>query len=372
MTPTSTRMLPFVDLDAIQAELGEELEAAVLAVIRGHGFIGGPEVAAFEHELADYLGTPYAVGMANGTDALELALRALEIGRGDEVIVPANTFIASAAAVVRAGATPRFADVDPDTGLIDLESARDQITPGTRAIMPVHLYGRVVEMASVLELAERHGLAVIEDAAQAQGARRDGRFAATFGQIGCFSFYPGKNLGAFGDAGAAVTADPHLADRLRLLREHGRRDHRTHEIVGFNSRLDPLQATVLRIKLRHLDRWNAQRRNVAGWYRELLPQRILDGRMDDPEADVHHLFPILVENRNALGAELSLAGVQTGVHYDQAVPQTDAFAGSEDRCPVAERRAALQLSLPIHPHLSREDVEYVAGLVHAFLSASDS
>jgi dTDP-4-amino-4,6-dideoxygalactose transaminase len=364
-----TRNLPFVDLDAVQAELGAELEAAILSVIRGHQFIGGPAVAEFEQAFAEYLGAGHAVGVANGTDALELALRALEVGPGDEVLVPANTFIATAGAVVRAGATPRFVDVDPFTGLIDAERCEARLTPRTRAIIPVHLYGRVVDMKALLELAERHGLLVVEDTAQAQGARRDGRAAATFGHIGCFSFYPGKNLGAFGDAGALVTDDAHLAQQLRLLREHGRRDHRTHARVGFNSRLDPLQAAVLTIKLRHLDRWNAQRRQVAAWYRELLPEAILDGTTEDPAADVHHLFPVLVDDRDALALELAAAGVQSGVHYAQAIPQTDAFAGAPGSFPVAERRARLQLSLPIHPHLSRDDAGYIAGVVQSFLQA---
>ncbi len=339
--------LPFVDLAAVHRELGAELEAAVLEVIRSAQFVGGPVVAAFEREFAGYLQCEHTVAMANGTDALELALRALELPAGAEVLVPANTFIATAAAVVRAGGVPRFVDVEPDTGLIDVGSCEEQLSERTWGLMPVHLYGRTVPMRPLLELAERHGLAIVEDAAQAHGAQRDGCYAGTFGHIGCFSFYPGKNLGAFGDAGAAVTHDPRVADRLRLLREHGRRDHRTHELVGANSRMDPVQAAVLRVKLRHLDRYNEQRRRAAAWYREALPPAILDGGCEVPEADVHHLFPILVEDRDALAARLAEAGVQTGVHYAPTVPQTGAFAWTGG-CIPGGRTAGAASALAAH------------------------
>ncbi len=358
-----TRVYPLVDLGALHREVGEELEAAVLEVIRSGQLVAGPRVASFEQAFADYVGTRAAVGVANGTDALELALRALEIEPGAEVLVPANSFIASAAAVVSAGAAPRFVDVAPDSGLIDLDSCETRLSSRTRAVMVVHLYGRMADMESVLSFARRHGLAVIEDAAQAHGAERSGRRAGAFGDVGCFSFYPGKNLGAFGDAGAVVTNDPDVERRLRLLGDHGRRDQTTHDVVGRNSRLDPLHAAVLEIKLRYLDAWNARRRAAAAAYREALPAELLDGRSEDPLADVHHLFPIMSEGRDELMAGLREAGVQTGIHYPRTIPSNPAFGGSGAECPVAERRARIQLSLPMHPHLSADDAAYIAGVV---------
>ncbi len=363
---------PLVDMAAVHRELGEEIEAAMLEVVRSGQFVGGPRVDSFEQAFAGYLGAPEAIGLANGTDALELALRALGISVGAEVLVPANTFIATAEAVVRAGGVPRFVDVHPETGLMDLESCAERVGARTEAIIPVHLYGRMLDMEPVMRFAARYELAVVEDAAQAHGAHRGGRRAGTIAHIGCFSFYPGKNLGAFGDAGAAVTADPALAARLRLLRDHGRRAYTDHELVGFNSRLDPIQAVVLEHKLAHLDRWNDQRRQAVAWYREVLDDDLLDGVLDVPEADVHHLFPILCDDRDALGERLGEASVQTGIHYPQALSLTPAFAHAErDHCPVAESRAERQLSLPMHPHLVRADVEFIAGVI-SYAAAADS
>jgi dTDP-4-amino-4,6-dideoxygalactose transaminase len=363
--------LPLVDLAALHRELGEELEAAVLDVVRSQRLVGGPAVASFEQRFASYLGAGAVVAVGNGTDAIELAVRALQIEPVAEVLVPANTFIGTAAGVVAAGAIPRFVDVDEQSGLIDLDSAEQHVTARTQAVIPVHLYGRMADMHAVNAFASRHGLAVIEDAAQAAGGRRDGIHAGAGGDVGCFSFYPGKNLGAFGDAGATVTSDPALADRLRLLRDHGQRGRYEHELIGRNSRMDPIHAAVLTVKLPHLDRFNERRRRAAQWYRELLADHLPDWHADDPASDVHHLLPILHQERDALARELAAAGVQTGVHYPQTVPQTAAFARFDGGpFPSAERRARLQLSLPMHPHLSREDVERVAGLVDAFSPAA--
>lgn len=361
--------LPLVDLQALHDELGPELEAVALEVIRSQQFIGGERIASFERAFAGYLGATHVIGLANGTDALELALRALEVGPGAEVLVPANTFIATAEAVIAAGARPRFVDVNADSGLIDLDSCAERVNERTRAVIPVHLYGRMVDMEPVSSFATRHGLAVVEDAAQAHGAVRSGRHAGTIGEIGCFSFYPGKNLGAFGDAGAAVTEDAALADRLRLLRDHGRRGRHQHEMIGFNSRMDPLHAAVLEVKLAHLDRWNDQRRSAAECYREMLPADALDWTADDPAADVHHVFPIMTEDRDGLAERLGQAGVQSGVHYRQTIPGTPAFAAFTDPCPVADRRARRQLSLPMHPHLTRDDAQLISELVGSFLMA---
>ncbi len=358
------KRIEFVDLGAVQEELGDQLEAAVLGVIRSQKFVSGPEVGEFEDAFAGLVHAEHAIGVANGTDAIELALRALEIGPGDEVLIPANTFIATAEAVWRAGATPRFADVHPDSGLIDLDSAESRVTSATRAVIPVHLYGRMCDMDAVDEFARRHGLRVVEDAAQAHAAERGGRRAGTAGDLGCFSFYPGKNLGAFGDAGAVVTGDAELAERVRLMRDHGRTERNQHDANGMNCRLDTLHAAVLSVKIPHVERWNEARRAAAQRYRELLPAEILDWNADEPLAEVHHLFPVLLDDRDSVAAHLKEQGISTGVHYRVAVPSTPAFAGStSDDCPVADERAARQLSLPIHPHLTGEDVERVAGAV---------
>ena len=258
---------------------------------------------------------------------------------------------------------PRFVDVDPCTGLIDLADADDRVGDSTRGVIPVHLYGRAVEMAPVLAFADEHDLLVVEDAAQAHGARRDGRAAGTWGRAGTFSFYPGKNLGAFGDGGAIATDDGELADQLRLLRDHGKRGDE-HLLVGGNHRLDALQAAVLGVKLPRMETGMS----VAAWpplrYRDLLPADVLDwDGAADAEAEVHHLFPIMADDRDALIEALAGEGIATGVHYRQALPDTQAFAGSTDDCPVASARAARQLSLPMHPHLSAADIERVAEAV---------
>jgi dTDP-4-amino-4,6-dideoxygalactose transaminase len=361
--------LPLVDLGAVHRELGEELEAAVLDVIRSRQFVGGARVESFERAFAAYLGVDEAIGVANGTDALELAVRALGIEPGAEVLVPANSFIASAAAVAAAGAVPRFVDVEEDTGLLDLASCEERVSDRTRAVMAVHLYGRMADMDAVTQFAQRHSLAVIEDAAQAHGAQRAGRRAGSIGHVACFSFYPAKNLGAFGDAGVLVTSDPSVAARVRLLSNHGRSDPTTHEVIGRNSRIDPLHAAVLEIKLRHLDDWNERRRAAAEVYRRLLAPELPDKPLDEALADVYHLFPVRTADRAPLMARLAEAGVQTGIHYPQTIPSSPAFAGSSDECPVAERRAALQFSLPMHPHLSKSDVEYISGVVMDWMRA---
>lgn len=355
--------LPLVDLEGLYAEVGEEIEAAVLRVCRSQRYVGGEEVAAFEREFAALLGAEHAIGVANGTDALELALRALGVGAGDEVLVPANTFIATAEAVSAAGAVPRFVDVVADTGLIDLADAAARATPATRAVIPVHLYGRMVDMAAVLAFAEERGLVVVEDAAQAHGARRDGRSAGTTGHAGCFSFYPGKNLGAVGDAGAVVTGDDELAGRIRLLRDHGRASRDEHTVIGRNSRLDPLQAAVLSVKLPHLRRWTEARRESAEGLRARLDPALLDRAGDVPEAEVHHLFPVLVDRRDELAAHLAEQGIASGVHYRRALPDTRAFSGHGEPCPVASDRARRQLSLPMHPQLAEEDLDRIAAAV---------
>jgi dTDP-4-amino-4,6-dideoxygalactose transaminase len=356
--------LQFVDLGALYLEIKDEIDAAMSRVCQSTAFIGGPEVANFEQAFASFTGAERVIGVANGTDAIELALQACELPPGAEVIVPANTFIATAEAVVAAGLRPVFVDVEPDTGLIDL-AAVEAAAGGAAAVIPVHLYGRLVDMDAIMDIARRHGLRVIEDAAQAHAARRNGRHAGTWGDAGTFSFYPGKNLGAFGDAGAVVTGDPALAERIGAMRDHGRRGRDRHVLVGANSRLDGLQAAILGAKLPHLERWTVTRRTIAEVYRSTLPREILDwaGDDDEPQAECHHLFPVLLDDREAVAERLRAEGIPTGVHYRVALPCTPAFGERFGACPVAEDRAQRQLSLPIHPHMSTEDAERVAAAI---------
>lgn len=356
--------MQFVDLGALWSELGGELEPALRRVCSSGAFIGGEEVAAFEREWAAYTGARHTIGVANGTDALELILRAAELPAGSGVIVPANTFFATAEAVVAAGHRPVFVDVEQASGLVGPEQLGGALQEGAGAVIVVHLYGRMADMEAINRIAAEHGALVIEDAAQAHGARRGGRHAGTHSLAGGFSFYPGKNLGAFGDAGAVITDDDELADRIRLLADHGRSGHDNHVVVGRNSRLDALQAAVLRVKLPHLDRHTAARRQVAERYRSGLPHHLLDlPTTDDPGSESHHLFPILVDGRDQLATVLKAEGIPTGVHYRFPCPATPAFGARAGGFPVAEGRAARQLSLPIHPHLSAEDQQRVIDAV---------
>jgi dTDP-4-amino-4,6-dideoxygalactose transaminase len=362
--------VPFVDLAAQQQEIAADVVPDVLEVLATGAFIGGPQVAAFEEEYARFAGTRECVGVANGTDALELALRAVGVGPGGEVILPANTFVATAEAVVRAGARPVLVDVDPESLLIDADSVDRAVGPRTQAIVPVHLFGQVAPVEVLLPIAVACGAAVVEDAAQSQGARRFGRPAGSLGDIAATSFYPGKNLGAAGDAGAVTTHDGLLADRVRLLAGHGSRVKYVHEAVGCNSRLDAVQAVVLRAKLRRLEGWNARRRSAAQLYSSLLEgvagvrvPRSLPGN-----EDVWHLYVVRVlEGRRArVQAALAEAGISTGIHYPTPVHLTEAFSylgyGPGD-FPVAEAAAEQILSLPMFPHITREQVRRVAGAV---------
>lgn len=362
--------VPFVDLAAQQREIAADAVPAVLEVLATGSFIGGPHVAAFEEEYAQFTGTRACVGVANGTDALELALRAVGVGPGGEVILPANTFVATAEAVVRAGARPVLVDVDPESLLIEAGSVDRAVGPRTQAIVPVHLFGQVAPVEELLPTAMRCGAAIVEDAAQAQGARRFGRPAGSLGDIAATSFYPGKNLGAAGDAGAVTTNDGLLADHVRLLAGHGSRVKYVHEEVGCNSRLDAVQAVVLRAKLRRLEGWNARRRAAAELYSSLLegvPGLRVPASLPGNE-DVWHLYVVRVPEgrRAAVQSALAEAGVSTGVHYPTPVHLTDAFSylgyGPGD-FPVAEAAAEQILSLPMFPHVTAEQVERVAAAV---------
>ncbi len=361
--------VPFTELSTMAGEVWPEIEQEYLACLLDGGYIGGPPVTAFERKWAAYCGVDHAVGLANGTDALELCLTALGVGPGDEVVVPANTFIATAAAVVRVGATPRFADVSDESLLMTSRTLAEAITPRTRAVIIVHLYGQMPDMTSLVATARQAGIAVIEDAAQAHGAEWAGRRAGSFGEAACFSFYPAKNLGAFGDAGAVVTPRQELADRVRALANHGRSGghaHYEHDYIGTNSRLDALQAILLSGKLAHLDEWTDRRIAIASRYRELLGGSEFSGtglKLTEtaPLArHVYHLFVVRVPRRDSVRAELAKRGIQTGVHYPvPCTKQPPLRRFAQGPLPVAEQAAGELLSLPMFPHMTDRQVDYV-------------
>jgi dTDP-4-amino-4,6-dideoxygalactose transaminase len=369
--------VPFVDLQAQYRAIKGEVDEAIARVVESAAFILGREVEAFESAFAEYLGARFCVGVSNGTAAIQLAVTACGIGAGDEVIVPANTFFATAEAVSTAGATPVFVDADPISYTIDVNRIEAAITERTRAIIPVHLYGQAADLDPIFELAARHDLAVIEDAAQAHGALYKGRRVGARGRANCFSFYPGKNLGAYGEGGAVVTDDAEVARRLRLLRDHGSEQKYRHEIVGYNFRLEGLQGAVLNVKLKYLDGWNDLRRAHAARYRELLagahgssnesalvlPQELPYAR------HIYHLYVVQTAERDALQKHLSAAEIQTGIHYPVPVhlqPAYRALGHKPGDFPEAERQAARVLSLPMFPELSDEQIARVAEALHAF------
>lgn len=359
--------IQMVDVAAQHAEIAADLEPRVLDVLRSGQYIGGRHVAEFERDYARFVGTAHCVGVANGTDAIELALRAVGVESGDEVLVPANTFIATAEAVSRIGARPVPVDVDAEHLLLSAEAVAAARTTATRAVVPVHLYGQVAPMERIAAAAD--GLPIIEDAAQAQGARRNGRTAGALALAGATSLYPGKNLGAAGDAGAVTTDDDEIAERIRLLADHGSRRKYEHEAVGMNSRLDAVHAVVLTAKLRRLEEWNDRRRALAARYTELLtdaPRIGLPSTMDGNE-HAWHLYVVQVAERDAVVARLADAGVHAGVHYPRPWYLSPAYRSTDaPSCPVAEAATARILSLPIHPHLTDADQErVVAALIEA-------
>jgi dTDP-4-amino-4,6-dideoxygalactose transaminase len=372
----STSRIPFLDVPAAYAELREELDAASRRVMASGKFILGPEVTAFEEEFAAYCDTRHAIGVGSGLDALRLILLGYGVGRGDEVIVPSNTFIATWLAVTQAGATPVPVEPDPETHNITAEAVQAAITPSTKAIMPVHLYGQPADMEQIAALGRDREIRVVEDAAQAQGARYRGRRAGGLGDAAGFSFYPGKNLGALGDAGAVTTGDDALADHVRMLRNYGSKVKYHHALPGLNSRLDSLQAAFLRIKLRRLDEWNERRRAVAARYLERLAG--VDGLGLPVVAEwaepVWHLFVVRHPQRDALQERLSEAGVDTIIHYPIPSHLTGAYAAgfAEGGLPVAERLADEVLSLPMGPHLAPEDAERVTVAVRESVGALEA
>ena len=355
-------MIPFNDLKPAHRELEGELTEAAARVLRRGWFVLGPEVEAFEAAFATYHGGGEAVGVANGTDAIELALRAAGVGPGDEVITVAHTAVATVCAVERAGATPVLVDVDPDTCTIDPDAASAAVTPRTKAIIPVHLYGHPADLGPLAALAQRHGLLLVEDCAQAHGAKYGGRLVGTFGDLAAFSFYPTKNLGGCGDGGAVLTRDPALAARLRRLRNYGQTDRYHHAERGINSRLDEIQAAILQVKLRHLDAHNAARRELAAEHaKRLSGVRLPSAR---PWAEhVYHLYVVRSPRRDQLRERLQALGVQTLIHYPVPVHLQPAYADlgyAPGSLPVTEQICREILSLPLYVGLSLADVAKVA------------
>lgn len=353
----------FLDLRAAYLELQADIDAAVLRALGSGWYIGGDEVAAFEREWASYCGATHCVGVGNGLDALILALRACDIGPGDEVIVPSNTYIATWLAVSAVGATIQAVEPDPDTYNLDPARIRAAITERTRAIMPVHLYGQPSDMDAILAIAHEHGLRVIEDAAQAHGARYKGRRIGAHGDAVCWSFYPGKNLGAMGDAGAVTTDNAEIAARIRRLGNYGSEKKYINLERGVNSRLDPVHSAVLRVKLRHLDDWTERRRNVAATYESALSKSSLTLPFVPEWAQpAWHLFVVRSPERDALQARLTEAGIGTLIHYPIPPHLQQAYADlglAANSLPIAARLAKEMLSLPVGPHLLEEDIRYV-------------
>jgi dTDP-4-amino-4,6-dideoxygalactose transaminase len=356
--------IPLVDLAAQQAEVDEEIRAGFDKVFARTAFVGGPQVAEFEAAYAAATGVAHCVGVANGTDALELAFRAAGVRAGGEVIMPVNTFIATAEAVVRVGAIPVFVDVDPTNLLIEPTAVADAVTPNTQAIVPVHLFGQVAPVEALHPIAQRAGVPIVEDAAQSQGAQRNGEFAGAMGLVAATSFYPGKNLGAAGDAGAVTTNNAEIARTVRLLGAHGSERKYVHEIVGMNSRLDTLQAVALLAKLRRLSGWNDLRRAAAARYTAML-QDVADVQAPTSlpgNSDVWHLYVVRVPDRDRVLDDLQAAGIGAGIHYPSPLHLTDAFAYLEQKpgsFPVAEQAAAEILSLPMYPHITSEQQQRV-------------
>jgi dTDP-4-amino-4,6-dideoxygalactose transaminase len=362
-------MIPFVDLKAQHASIRDEIAEAVNRVLDSCSFVLGSEVEAFESEFAAYCGTAHAVGVNNGTSALHLALLAAGVGPGDEVVTVSHTFVATVAAIRYCGATPVYVDVDPLTATMNPALVEEAITSRTRAILPVHLYGQCADLSPIASCARRHGLALIEDAAQAHGARYLGFHAGSLGDLACFSFYPAKNLGACGEGGAVVTSDTAMARTLRVLRDQGQSRKYHHTMLGYNYRLEAIQAAVLRVKLRRLDHWNALRRDHAAEYRRRLAGSATRTLDDMPWGQgVAHVFPVFTPERDALQAHLHERGVSTGIHYPVPVHLQPAFAGTvpAGALPVTEQLARETLSLPMYPELGPEALESVVRAVRAF------
>lgn len=369
--------IPFLNLKAQHQPLKQEILAAVSEVLDCTAFAGGPFVAKFEEEFASFCGTKHAIGVGNGTDALWFALLALGVGPGDEVITAANTFIATAEAISYCGAKPVFVDIDEGAYNMDPALIEKAITPRTKAIIPVHLYGQMADMDPIMAIARKHGLPVVEDASQAHGAEYKGRRAGSIGDIGCFSFYPGKNLGACGEAGACVTGSPELRAKIAMLREHGQAKKYYHDMIGWNGRMDGIQGAILTIKLKHLPAWTEARRAHAAAYNKALANT--RGVLTPIEATcarhVYHLYVIRVKQRDALIQALAGQGIMCGIHYPEPLHLQKAYAHlgvGPGSFPVAERVARELVSLPMFPELTPDDTAAVAEAAKNFVAVQDT
>jgi len=355
--------IPFVDLRLIHRELAEELHQVFSRVLDSSAFVLGPEVKQFEQEFADYVGTAHCIALNTGTAALQAVLFALNVGPGDEVITVPHTFIATAEAITAVGATPVFVDIDETYFTMNPELLERAITAKTRAIIPVHLYGQTADMAPILEVANRHGIPVIEDACQAHGAQYKGQMAGSIGIAGCFSFYPGKNLGACGEGGAVTTNDAGLAKRIAMWRDHGSTKKYEHTFPGLNMRMEGLQGGILSIKLKHLDRWNMQRRQTAVQYAQAFAGSDITLPAEMPNCKhVYHLYVIQADNREYLRQQLTTAGIESGLHYPTPLHLQDAYRFLNYKIgdfPVAEKAASRILSLPMYPGISTDAVTQV-------------
>lgn len=369
-------MIPLVDLKAQYRSLKPEIDAAIAGVLEHAQFALGPAVESFERDFAAYCGATEAVAVNTGTSALHVALLAAGVGPGDEVITVPFTFVATVAAIEYAGARPVFVDIDPDYCTMDPSALEGAITPRTRAVMPVHLFGQPADMDPIAEIARRHKLAVIEDACQAHGAEYKGRRAGSIGDISCFSFYPGKNLGAYGEGGAAVTSHPQYADTMRLLRSWGEKTRYEHSIRGFNYRMDGIQGAVLGVKLRHLERWTKARRRLAATYGRLLAGTAARTPRERPGVrHVYHVYAVRLPQRDAWRARLQEMGIQTGVHYPVPVHLQPAYRDLGYKAgdfPVAEAVAREVLSLPLFPEMTDAQVEEVSGVLRAGLPSASA
>ena len=364
--------IPLVDLKAQYQSIKPEIDNAIQSILDSTAFIGGQAVRNFESNFANFCRANYCVGVASGTDALFLALKALDIGQGDEVIVPAISFIATSEAVTAVGAKVVFVDVNEDSYNIDVSRIEEKITQRTKAIIPVHLYGQPADMDPINEIAQQHNLKVIEDSAQAHGAEYKGKRTGTLGDIACFSFYPGKNLGAYGDAGAVVTNDEEIADKIRMMANHGRLKKYDHLFEGVSSRLDGLQAAILDVKLKHLDDWTAARRKVAGTYNDLLSdlEEVVLPKEEPYAKHVYHLYVVRLANRDSVREFLKEKGIFAGIHYPTPLPLLKAYdylGHKPGDFPVAEKLAKEVLSLPMYPELTGEQIEFIVAAIREAL-----
>lgn len=363
--------VPFVDLKPQYLSIKEEIDNAIADVLTNTSFIGGPIVNAFETNFANYLGIKNCIGCGNGTDAIEIVLEAMGIREGDEVIVPAMSWIATSETVSSVGAKPIFVDILPNKFTIDPKAVRRKITSKTKAIIPVHLYGRSAEMEELFEIACEHNIKLIEDSAQAIGAQYKGKNIATFGDVATFSFYPGKNLGAYGDAGSIVTNDDDLASKCRIIANHGQTSKHNHIIEGRNSRLDTIQAAILDVKLKHIEKWTEKRLANAKYYNELLKDLPISiPTIDDSHRHVFHVYVINVRNRDEVKKKLADVGISTQIHYPKALTSLKPYTNTnvEADYPTATKLAETGLSLPMYPELEKEQMDYVASCLKNILT----